>query len=1471
MGSLREISLAYNKADQDVKKYADSVRKLGSEQKLQFLIEQQSVNGSEGLTIAQTKEALATQGVSAAVSQETAEKINAIATTKETITLLEAEIATRRKSVLILDEESSALREQNLVEKENQLANEKSRLEILEKDIKGTALKSGISTGTMWAMAAFSTAASVLGNYSQSQEAENIGEALASGIGGAFTSALSGALIGSMVPIPGGTLIGAAVGGVIPLISSLVGWKSAETKRIQENITALEEEASSYRKQAGEVSSIVKRYQELSKSKNLSVEDQVEFNDLHEQLAGILATEGLSLEAVGISLDTITGKYDLDTEAVQRLIAELYKLADAREAAAAADELELSRERAKGFVHAPENRISAFGASGGSITNPNIEIDEVGLTEELQTQVNNVLKTVDDGIAKNIATNASQEYVDDFIQNLRTLGNDKVAIDAALDSFSTDFQGFYDTINNDKALQDQISAFQELRNEFKATGEGSAELASSYYAVDKALSDATEGQTRAVDVFGSLSEMYSKPSSPSTSGFSKNIDELTTATVAWRNAQSDTEKDFEKSNIESILESWRESIEAIPDAKLRSDAFKEYDAYAKRTTKTLEGFSIITDITAMTKGWRNAQSETEKEFEKSRIEENLAQWRAEIEAISNADLRAEEFEKYTAAAEGVAKIFEEFTVSGLIDGFKVIGTAFEEISENGAAAASTMESLKDKVGATEEQLLALQAAFKAGDMDAVETTLRDIAEAYLQTSICTEELTESQRQQIIIDLESMGVKNAALAVEQQLAKTKIEAVGICEGLTTALTAEAEGWLQVYYGAKQALVIMDLIAQKEKLIKGGHFSGASDALKTINDKIREAINGDPEPIELEIDFPTLGASSGGSKSSGEDPVTKAFEERKRQRQHLLATDIIDQQQYLDELEADYKKTFGGIPKYLEEFSENEEEVLEGRRDIFKKHINDYDDLAEDHKGNINAQVGYYKGALHDIENEMRAHIAKGLSLNSDYYEELEDMRRDYIDKIRQLLIDDAKDQYDRERDQRERDFEAAQKAREKAHEAEIEYLEKQLDLIDQQLDGYRAIVEARKLAIDRAGDEKTYNDQVEESEQAIAKLRAQITALSGDDSAKANAMRLELEVELEDELKKLADLAYDRKATLEKQALDDDLSRHEANLDAEKKALDDHISHTKKKFDEQQEYLDQSHQNMLDNMELSHNNFVTMLENGTDAYVMSLASRFGILIQQAQSAAQQVVSSFQQAFASVRDLQTHLVGQGFDLPKYGIDNKLGRETISSLQRYLNSLGSQLQIDGILGPLTEAEMRKYGISFPTYHKGGIVGEGISKSELKKNQEAFGLKSDEVMARMQIGEPVIPVDKSVSSPQSNIVPLLGNDAILTPREKLLFGSNAPDILNNSVAPSPFRQMLDVISNKVDSLMRGASVALAGAGGGGTGLTLQMTNNLYGVESATVEKITDSIIAKAESRMFRTMNKLTQTGRGFSPSQKY
>jgi len=137
------------------------------------------------------------------------------------------------------------------------------------------------------------------------------------------------------------------------------------------------------------------------------------------------------------------------------------------------------------------------------------------------------------------------------------------------------------------------------------------------------------------------------------------------------------------------------------------------------------------------------------------------------------------------------------------------------------------------------------------------------------------------------------------------------------------------------------------------------------------------------------------------------------------------------------------------------------------------------------------------------------------------------------------------------------------------------IQQQIDALEDMKDAYGEIIELRKESLDAAKKEADYEDQVAEKVKKIAKLQAQINALSLDDSRDAAAQKAKLEEEMAELQKELADTQGDYARDAQKEALDDMQKAYENEKDQEIKVLEESISSYQKLYDMAIEYI-QSH-------------------------------------------------------------------------------------------------------------------------------------------------------------------------------------------------------------------------------------------------------------------------------------------------------
>lgn len=134
-------------------------------------------------------------------------------------------------------------------------------------------------------------------------------------------------------------------------------------------------------------------------------------------------------------------------------------------------------------------------------------------------------------------------------------------------------------------------------------------------------------------------------------------------------------------------------------------------------------------------------------------------------------------------------------------------------------------------------------------------------------------------------------------------------------------------------------------------------------------------------------------------------------------------------------------------------------------------------------------------------------------------------------------------------------------------------EQQIEALEEQKNDYADIIDQKKemLAItkEQVNRERSLSDKLEE----IAKLQAQISQLSLDDSRGAQAEKRTLEAELAELQKELANEQYDYSIEVSEEALDKELEDFEQTKDDEIKALEDMLGSAEKLYQAAIERID----------------------------------------------------------------------------------------------------------------------------------------------------------------------------------------------------------------------------------------------------------------------------------------------------------
>ena len=398
--------------------------------------------------------------------------------------------------------------------------------------------------------------------------------------------------------------------------------------------------------------------------------------------------------------------------------------------------------------------------------------------------------------------------------------------------------------------------------------------------------------------------------------------------------------------------------------------------------------------------------------------------------------------------------------------------------------------------------------------------------------------------------------------------------------------------------------------------------------------------------------------------------------------------------------------------------------------------------------VDKHLEAYKEAVAEIQHYRNMDYIS----EAEYYRRLEQLanqylrgRSKYIDEYRSVLEElwaYQKRLYEEERDAQIDAAKAAADARKEAaeeqYEAEKEALDKRIEALEDEKDAYKDLIDQRKKLLEDQSSERDHNQKVDELNSDIASIQAELNALALDDSAKANARRIELQEELNQKQQELENEQYDWSVEKQEDALDAEYDRFEKLIDDQIKLIN----------------------NQLDQLKKSYDATVASIDSALQHSISAIEAQFNALINNAQNAANQISAILSNINISVSggisQMQGALGGAGFNLGNYGpgkdgVDGIMGTMTTKALQEYLNQLPSTsgtLKVDGIIGSKTRAAIQAaisagyLHSSFATLHSGGVVGDKSTYGN--PLEHIIPLKKNEVLAKLLDGEVVLNVSQ-------------------------------------------------------------------------------------------------------------------------------
>ena len=287
-------------------------------------------------------------------------------------------------------------------------------------------------------------------------------------------------------------------------------------------------------------------------------------------------------------------------------------------------------------------------------------------------------------------------------------------------------------------------------------------------------------------------------------------------------------------------------------------------------------------------------------------------------------------------------------------------------------------------------------------------------------------------------------------------------------------------------------------------------------------------------------------------------TNPFEEAYKEHQHLVAMDKETMQEYLDWLDGAYKDAYEKGLIDLDDYRKYEEEVYEGRKDLFRDYLNDTEhqiSILEREEGNEDKIISMYQEMMDAINAEIEAAKARGLDENSDYIQELQNQYHDYADEI--ISIEEEMVE------KREEVTEDAKKAVEDLVEFRIKMIEQEIkaekDALNDKLDDLKDYYDKQKKMLQDQYDEEDYLEEQHDKRKAKSDIEAELASLERDDSAWAQKRKLELQEELASAQKELDDFEKDHARQETEDLLDEMYEKQAAEIESQIEALEQKLN------------------------------------------------------------------------------------------------------------------------------------------------------------------------------------------------------------------------------------------------------------------------------------------------------------------------
>lgn len=377
------------------------------------------------------------------------------------------------------------------------------------------------------------------------------------------------------------------------------------------------------------------------------------------------------------------------------------------------------------------------------------------------------------------------------------------------------------------------------------------------------------------------------------------------------------------------------------------------------------------------------------------------------------------------------------------------------------------------------------------------------------------------------------------------------------------------------------------------------------------------------------------------------------------------------------------------------------------EITKSMFDEYESYADDF--NLWGKKGFSKNDFYDTElSQLEEMYKKGYYTSAEYldrYNEIQKKRFDFHNESLNEIID-----------------------------LTIEMIEKEVDevtdAIDEEIDAYDELIKKKKELLQNAEDEVDYEEEVAEAVKEIAKLQSKISQLSLDNSREAAARRAELEERLAEKQKELSKTQRDHALEQTNEALDDSLDSFKEEKEAEKKVAEESIDTWMEKYEKAIDMLDSDWNGTYKKLTKYVETYATSIDGPNSLKtsweaVNDVVREYGSLVEAAAGIRNgenygknpsEIYTTDINGKPTIGAPQVYLVGRDGKSPP---EAKNGDYVVTGGGIFIKGANVQpLPLTPYIGKATTGdyadvqkayeEFKKRGI--PTFHSGGIVGDGI-----------------------------------------------------------------------------------------------------------------------------------------------------------------